>query len=38
MEMKWNVALDLNQNHLILVWEKNKHMVGLYFLKQDQTI
>lgn len=36
--MKLDVALDLSQNHIILVWEKNKDTVGLYFPNQDQTI
>lgn len=32
-DMKWDAFLDLSQNHIILVWEKNKDMVGLHFSK-----
>ena len=33
VDMKCDVFLDLFQNHIILVWEKNKDMVGLHFSK-----
>ena len=32
-DVKWDAFLDLSQNHIILVWEKNKDMVGLCFSK-----